>query len=62
MRVVISADGDGEAHLTMDHPADLFAAYRTPSVDVVAQQFVTTFAELLKELRLPIPLELAANS
>jgi uncharacterized protein (DUF302 family) len=61
LRVVISADGDGEAHLTMDHPADLFAAYRNPSVDVVAEQFVTSFAELLKELHLPIPLEFAAN-
>jgi uncharacterized protein (DUF302 family) len=61
LRVVISADDDGEAHLAMDHPADLFAAYRNPSVDVVAEQFVTSFADLLKELHLPIPLEFAAN-
>ena len=61
LRVVIAADDDGEAYLTMDHPADLFAAYRNPLVDVVAEHFVTSFAELLQKLHLPIPLEFATN-
>jgi uncharacterized protein (DUF302 family) len=55
LRVVISADDGGEARLTIDHPADLFAAYGDPALDTVAAEFCSTFAALLGQLGAPVP-------
>jgi uncharacterized protein (DUF302 family) len=58
LRVVIAADDGGEAQLTIDHPADLFAAYGDPALDAVAAEFCAAFATLLGELGAPVPPEL----
>jgi uncharacterized protein (DUF302 family) len=55
LRIVIAADEDGEAMLTIDHPADLFAAYGDPSLDAVADDFCSAFAALLAHLDVPVP-------
>jgi uncharacterized protein (DUF302 family) len=59
LRVVIAADHDGEAQLTIDHPADLFAAYGDPALDSVADEFCRAFAALLAHLDVYVPPELA---
>jgi uncharacterized protein (DUF302 family) len=58
LRVVIAADGDGEAQLAIDHPADLFAVYGDSALDTVAAEFCRAFADLLRLLDLPVPVEL----
>lgn len=55
LRVVISADAGGLAKLTIDHPADLFAAYADPVLDGIAAQFASTFAAILAQLDVPVP-------
>jgi uncharacterized protein (DUF302 family) len=58
LRVVIAADQDGEAQLTIDHPADLFSAYGDSVLDRVAEEFCRTFAALLSHLEVSVPPEL----
>jgi uncharacterized protein (DUF302 family) len=59
LRVVIAtADDDGEATLTIDHPADLFAAYGDAALDAVAAEFCSSLAALLTHLEAPVPPEL----
>ncbi len=59
LRVVIAtADDDGEATLTFDHPADLFAAYGDAALDAVAAEFCASLAALLTHLEAPVPPEL----
>jgi len=59
LRVVIAAgDDDGEATLSVDHPADLFAAYGDGALDAVAAEFCASLAALLAHLGLPVPAEL----
>jgi len=59
LRVVIAAaDDDGEALLTVDHPADLFAAYGDAALDAVAAEFCSSLAALLTHLEVPVPPEL----
>ena len=55
LRVVISAGHDEEAQLTIDHPADLFAAYGDPTMDQVAAEMCVDFAGLLRQLGAPVP-------
>jgi uncharacterized protein (DUF302 family) len=55
LRVVIFADAGGVAMLTIDHPADLFAAYADSVLDGIASKFATTFAEILRQLDVPVP-------
>ncbi|MGO9955999.1 MAG: hypothetical protein ACLP50_08450 [Solirubrobacteraceae bacterium] len=55
LRVVISAGHDREAQLTIDHPADLFAAYGDPALDRVAAGICMDFADLLGQLGAPVP-------
>jgi uncharacterized protein (DUF302 family) len=55
LRVVISAGHDKEAQLTIDHPADLFAAYGDPALDHVAAEICMDFADLLGQLGAPVP-------
>jgi hypothetical protein len=48
LRVVIAdTDGDGEASLSIDHPADLLAAYGDAVLDAVAADFCSSLAALL---------------
>ena len=59
LRVVIAAaNDDGEASLTIDHPADLFAAYGDAALDAVAAEFCSSLAALLTHLEAPVPAEL----
>jgi hypothetical protein len=59
LRVVIaSVEDDGEALLTIDHPADLFAAYGDAGLDAVAAEFCSSLAALLTHLEAPVPAEL----
>jgi uncharacterized protein (DUF302 family) len=59
LRVVIAAaDDEGEATLSVDHPADLFAAYSDAALDAVAAEFCAALAALLAHLGLPVPAEL----
>jgi len=55
LRVVIAAGRDTEAQLTIDHPADLFAAYGDPALDHVAAEICMDFADLLGQLGAPVP-------
>jgi hypothetical protein len=55
LRVVISAGHNEEAQLTLDHPADLFAAYGDPTLDHVAAEMCLDFAGLLRQLGAPVP-------
>lgn len=55
LRVVISAGHDEEAQLTIDHPADLLAAYGDPTLDHVAAETCMDFARLLRQLGAPVP-------
>ena len=55
LRVVISAGHDREGQLTIDHPADLFAAYGDPALDRVAAEICMDFAVLLGQLGAPVP-------
>ncbi len=59
LRVVIAANETGQAQLTIDHPADLLAAYGDPVLDSVAKDFCRVFAALLSRLDVPVPPELA---
>jgi hypothetical protein len=61
LRVVISAEEDGDAQLTIDHPADLFSAYGDAALDAVAAGFCDKLAGLLAELGLPVPHELTGT-
>jgi hypothetical protein len=59
LRIVIAAADDGEeASMTIDHPADLFAAYGDAALDAVAAEFCSSLAALLAHLELPVPPEL----
>jgi len=61
LRVVIAdTDGNGEASLSFDHPADLFAAYGDVTLDEVAADFCSSLAGLLAHLGAPVPAELIA--
>jgi hypothetical protein len=61
LRVVIAdTDGDGEASLSIDHPADLFAAYGDAALDAVAADCCLSLAALLAHLGAPVPAELIA--
>jgi uncharacterized protein (DUF302 family) len=62
LRVVIYAAEDGEARLTIDHPADLFAAYADPALDRVAEKFAATFAAILRQLDVPVPTALTTRT
>jgi hypothetical protein len=55
LRVVISAGHNREAQLTIDHPADLFAAYGDPVLDHVAAEICMDFVDLLGQLGAPVP-------
>ncbi len=55
LRVVIFADAGGVAKLTIAHPADLFAAYADSVLDGIAAKFAATFAEILRQLDVPVP-------
>jgi uncharacterized protein (DUF302 family) len=55
LRVVISAAAGGSAQLTIDHPADLFAAFADPVLDEIAARFAATFAAILAQLDVPVP-------
>ena len=58
--MIATADGDGEALLTVDHPADLFAAYGDAALDAVAADFCASLAALFAHLGAPVPIELIA--
>jgi hypothetical protein len=61
LRVVIAdTDGDGEASLSIDHPADLFAAYGDAALDTVAADLCSSLAALLAHLGVAVPTELIA--
>jgi hypothetical protein len=55
LRVAITQDGAGNAHLSFDHPDDLFAVFGHPALNEVAADFTRTFGELLGFLGLPSP-------
>ncbi|HEY1915893.1 MAG TPA: nuclear transport factor 2 family protein [Streptosporangiaceae bacterium] len=55
LRVAIAEDGQGHAHLSFDHPDDLFAVFSNPGLDQVAADFSTSFRALLGHLGLPEP-------
>jgi uncharacterized protein (DUF302 family) len=55
LRVVISAQEGESARLTIDHPADLFAAYADPALGAVADKFSATLAAILEQLDVPVP-------
>jgi hypothetical protein len=55
LRVAIAEDSQGNAHLSFDHPDDLFAVFGNPGLDAVAADFRTSFWALLGHLGLPEP-------
>jgi uncharacterized protein (DUF302 family) len=55
LRIVISAQAGESARLTIDHPADLFAAYADPTLDAIAEKFSATLAAILAQLDVPVP-------
>ena len=61
LRVVIAEGPDGNARLSLDLPADLFAAFADPALGEVGADFGRTFAALLEHLNLPVPEGLAAT-
>lgn len=60
VRVVIAEGPDGHAVLSLDLPADLFAAFGDPGLDEVAAEFGGSFTGLLEYLPVPVPPELAS--
>jgi uncharacterized protein (DUF302 family) len=59
VRVVVATDEAGDAQLTIDHPADMFAAYGDSALDAVADAFCRSFTAVLSHLSVPVPAELA---
>jgi hypothetical protein len=55
LRVAIVENPDGDASLSFDHPADLFAVFGDSELDVVGEGFTHLWARLLDHLNLPIP-------
>jgi hypothetical protein len=55
LRVAIVEDSQGNAHLSFDHPDDLFAVFGNPGLNKVAAEFTSSFCALLRYLELPEP-------
>lgn len=55
LRVAIVEDSRGNAHISFDHPGDLFAVFGNPGLDAVGADFTTSFWALLGHLGLPLP-------
>jgi limonene-1,2-epoxide hydrolase len=55
LRVTIAEDEHGRAHLSFDHPGDLFAVFDRPGLTEVAAEFTASFWALLRHLGLPEP-------
>ena len=55
LRVVIAEDEHGNAHISFDHPGDLFAVFGNPGLTEIAADFTASFWALLGHLGLPEP-------
>lgn len=55
LRVAIAEDSRGNAHISFDHPGDLFVVFGNPGLNEVAADFTTSFWALLRHLGLPGP-------
>jgi hypothetical protein len=55
LRVAIAEDERGNAHISFDHPDDLFAVFGSPGLTEMAADFTTSFWALLGHLGLPEP-------
>jgi ketosteroid isomerase-like protein len=55
LRVAIAEDSRGNAHISFDHPDDLFAVFGNPALSEVSADFTTSFWALLGQLGLPEP-------
>jgi limonene-1,2-epoxide hydrolase len=55
LRVAIAEDSRGNAHISFDHPDDLFAVFDNPGLNEVAAEFARSFWALLRYLELPEP-------
>jgi hypothetical protein len=53
LRVMIAEGDDGDALISFDHPADLFAAFGDEATAAVGAEFCATLAALLERLGLP---------
>jgi ketosteroid isomerase-like protein len=61
LRVAIVEGSHGYAHISFDHPGDLFAVFGNPGLTEVGAEFTRTFGELLGFLGLPVPPGLTAE-
>ncbi|WP_300603478.1 hypothetical protein [Trebonia sp.] len=59
LRVVIAEASDGTAVLGVDLPADLFDVFPAAELAEVASRFTRTLGQVLRQLRLPVPSEIA---
>jgi ketosteroid isomerase-like protein len=55
LRVAIAEDGRGNAHISFDHPGDLFTVFGNPGLSEVAAEFTRSLRALLRHLELPDP-------
>jgi uncharacterized protein len=55
LRVAIAEDSRGNAHISFDHPGDLFAVFGNPGLAEIAADFTTSFWRLLGHLGLAEP-------
>jgi hypothetical protein len=53
LRVAIAEDSRGNAHLSFDHPDDLFAVFGNSGLTAVGAEFTRSFWALLRYLELP---------
>ena len=60
LRVAITEAPGGVAHLSFDHPIDLFNGLANAALGPVADTFTAQWAHLLEILELPVPAELTA--